>query len=100
MLSHLSPKERLALHRAAPAWLSGIRGRPMLIRGVPAVLRGGYARRMVRVCAYCGDHDSGKGWHGGSLLPQHVLSHGICETCFTDYHPFSDRGLRLEGIAN
>lgn len=80
-------------------WRSGARGAAADIRGVAATIRAGYAPRLVRVCVYCGDHDSGMGWHNGRLLPQHVLTHGICKECFVDYHPFSNRMIRLERIA-
>jgi hypothetical protein len=87
MLSHLPPAARLELHRRAPAWLCGIRGEPRLIRGTLATVRGGYRARLVRVCMYCGDHDSGYGFHNGRLLPQHHRTHGACEDCVRDYHP-------------
>lgn len=79
-------------------WRSGLRGEPREIRGVPATVRGGYRRRLVRVCMYCLDHDSGCGWHNGRLLPQHVLSHGICDLCVAQYHPFQARMRRLESV--
>ena len=98
-LSHLSPAERLALHRRAPAWLCGIRGEPRLIRGIPATVRGGYAPRLIVACAWCGDLRDETGWHIGTTLVQHSVSHTMCPDCLVDYHPFSDRMLRLERTA-
>jgi len=68
-------------------WRSGVRGRPVQIRGVEATIRAGYEPRLLHRCCCCGDFRTGDtGWHAGSALPQHRVLHGLCRDCKAAYY--------------
>ena len=68
-------------------WRSGARGNPVQIRGVEATIRAGYEPRLLHQCCCCGDFcDADTGWHAGSCLPFHRVSHGLCRDCKAAYY--------------